>query len=244
MDIDEARILATQLMGHHRLTGWRLVFDHARTRAGVCRYDRREIGLSRVLTALHPPDLVRETILHEIAHALTGPGHAHDAVWRATALSIGGDGTRSVSAHAPRPPAPWVGECARGHQVTRHRRPTRPASCLLCGPNFDPAHLVDWRLHGRTVPLSAAYETELARIRATQERDRSTAAQRGEGSATRPRLSGQTPLPVGTVVVLHGAGKYAGLTGRIEKRGRTRYHVRTRVGTVTAPFALVRTLLR
>lgn len=240
MDIDEARLLADELMAHHRLIGWRLRFDHARTRAGVCRYDRREIGLSRVLTVLHPPDLVRQTILHEIAHALAGPGHAHDAVWRATALAIGGDGRRCVSASAPRPPAPWVGECAQGHEVTRHRRPARPAACLRCGPGFDAAHLFDWRFHGRRVPLSGPYEAELARIRAAHDRERAAATHDpidGPPTTAAPRAQ---RLAVGTVVVLRGAGKYSGLTGRIEKRGRSRYHVRTPVGLVTAPFALVR----
>jgi len=229
MDIDEARAMATDLMGHHHLAGWQLVFDRARTRAGVCRYDRREIGLSRVLTALHPPDLVRGTILHEIAHALVGPGHAHDEVWRATAIAIGGDGLRRVSPLAPTPPAPWVGRCAHGHEVTRHRRPVRPASCLICASTFDVAHLLVWRFHGRAVALPAAYEAELARARAAAARDR-------DAGSTSP-LAGA--LPLGSPVVLHGAGKYSGLTGRIAKRGRTRYHVRTRIGTVTAPFALV-----
>lgn len=240
MNIDDARRLAIELMDQHRLTGWHLVFDRARTRAGVCRFDRREIGLSRVLTALHPPELVRDTILHEIAHALAGPQHAHDAVWRATAIAIGGDGKRCVSASAPRPPAPWVGSCARGHEVTRHRRPVRPASCLRCGPSFDAANLFDWRLHGRRAPLSAAYEAELARIRAVPSPKTAGAARY---TSTAPELpTRKILLSVGTRVVLQGTGKYAGLTGRIEKRGRTRYHVRTRLGTVAAPFRLVRSV--
>ena len=231
MDIDEARRLATDLMQHHQLTGWRLVFDRARTRAGVCRYDRREIGLSRVLTALHPPDLVRETILHEIAHALTGPGHAHDAVWRATARGIGGDGRRCVSASAPRPPAPWVGQCARGHEVTRHRRPARPTSCLRCSRTFDPAHLITWKFHGGQVTMPAPYRAELARLHA---------AAQTAGSGTCSGAGQAVHLPIGTLVVLGGGGRFSGQRGYIEKKGRTRYHVRTRVGVVTVPFGLVR----
>lgn len=164
MEIDEARDLAEELMRVHGLTGWRLVFDRARTRAGVCRFDRREIGLSRVLTQLHPEDLVRGTVLHEIAHALVGARHGHDAIWRAKARSIGGDGQRCLSADAPRPAAPWVGTCARGHEVLRHRRPARPSSCSRCSPTFHVGHLLAWRLRGRSVPLPAAYLAELARL--------------------------------------------------------------------------------
>lgn len=239
MDTDEARALAERLMQEHRLTGWRLTFDSARTRAGVCRYGNREIGLSCVLTALHSADQVRGTILHEIAHALVGSRHGHDAVWRAKARAIGGDGARCLGADAPRPTAPWVGTCVRGHAVTRHRRPARPASCRECAPRFDAAHLLVWRFHGRQVPMSAAYVVELANIRAAA--TPATDAPPGPvGETTRPRVPVPERLPLGTRVVLGGSGKYAGLSGRVEKRGRTRYHVRTRIGTVTAPFGLVR----
>src|SRR3954468_12751994 len=97
MDLQEARRLATALMAEHGLSGWRLVLDSAKTRAGVCRAQRKEIGLSRHLTALHAEPEVRDTVLHEIAHALVGPAHGHDEVWRATALRIGCSGRRCVS---------------------------------------------------------------------------------------------------------------------------------------------------
>jgi len=241
MEIDEARALAEGLMREHSLTGWRLVFDNARTRAGVCRYSRREIGLSRMLTALHSTDLVRGTILHEIAHALAGSRHGHDAAWQAKARAIGGDGERRMSASAPRPAAPWVGTCIRGHKVTRHRRPARPSSCRECGSTFDLAHLLLWRFHGRQVPLSAAYQAELALVRAAGGRAAAIAALAAPITETmHPRSLLEGCLPLGTRVVLGGTGKYAGLSGHVEKRGRTRYCVRTRIGTVTAPFGLVR----
>jgi hypothetical protein len=44
---------------------------------------------------------------------------------------------------------------------------------------------------------------------------------------------------VGDRVRLRGSGRYRDLVGRIESRGRTRYTVRTDLGLVTAPFALV-----
>ena len=28
---------------------------------------------------------IRDTLLHEIAHAIAGPGHGHDAVWQTAA---------------------------------------------------------------------------------------------------------------------------------------------------------------
>jgi predicted SprT family Zn-dependent metalloprotease len=241
MDVDEARVLAEGLMREHGLIGWRLVFDHARTRAGVCRFGSREIGLSQVLTAMHSEELVRGTVLHEIAHALVGPRHGHDAVWRARARALGGDGERCLDLAAPRAPAPWVGTCLRGHEVLRHRRPTRPSSCSRCSATFDVAHLIGWRLHGRTVPLPAPFLAELATLAAAGvARVPVPAYRRTSGATWTGRPPAGAPLPVGTPVVLGGGGKYSGLAGRIEKRGRPRYQVRTPVGLVTAPFSLVR----
>src|SRR3954468_15251640 len=89
MDLHDAYRLGTDLLTQHGLSGWSLTFDNAKRRAGVCRYAARVIGLSAPLTRLHPPEQVRETLLHEIAHALVGPEHGHDRVWAATTRRIG-----------------------------------------------------------------------------------------------------------------------------------------------------------
>ena len=242
MRIDEAVARARALMDQHGLTGWRLVLDNAKTRAGVCRPGRKEIGLSRVLTPLHSEAEVIDTVLHEIAHALVGAEHGHDAVWRAKALQIGCSGARCVSADAARPQAPWTGTCPAGHEVRRHRQPVRVQSCRKCSPSFDLGALISWTKHGRPAPMHPRYVAEMTLI--TRRRsDPDVAA--ALVAVTTPRAIRQAPppsLPVGARVRLGGRGRYAGLTGTIEKRGRTRYHVMTRVGLITAPFELVQRL--
>lgn len=244
MNIGEARLLATALMHHHGLGDWRLVFDNAKTRAGVCRPGRREIGLSRVLTGLHSESEVRDTILHEIAHALVGVGHGHDAVWRAKATEIGCSGARCISSGSARPDAPWSGACPAGHQVSRYRQPVRVQACRRCSSTFDPSALISWRYRGRVVPMHPQYSAELARLRQHLDAvgsDVGAAAARSAPRQPSPPLARQElRLPVGTVVRLGGGGRYAGLTGPIVKRGRTRYHVLTPAGLLTAPFHMVR----
>ncbi|MGC9670649.1 SprT-like domain-containing protein [Planosporangium sp. 12N6] len=224
MDLEEARVLAVGLMAEHGLTGWRLVFDDAKTRAGVCRSDRREIGLSRVLTLLYPPAQVTDTVLHEIAHALVGTWHGHDRLWRATALRIGCSGMRCVPEDAPRIDGAWEGVCPAGHRSTAHRRPIRVKSCRRCSTVFDASALLTWTYRGQPAPMHPRYEAELARI---------------QGRAVEPVAAGSPALRVGDRVRLTGGGKYGGLVGTIEKRGRTRYQVQTSVGVLSAPFAIV-----
>lgn len=145
MDIDDARGLAEGLLRLHGLLEWRVVFDRAKTRAGVCRFSRREIGLSGPLTALHSPAEARDTVLHEIAHALVGPQHKHDAVWRAEAARLGCSARACLPPESPRVPAPWLGTCPAGHTVSRHRRPVRLGSCPRCSPTYSPEHVFQWR---------------------------------------------------------------------------------------------------
>ena len=49
------------------------------------------VELSGKLVEINSEERVRQTILHEIAHALT-EGHNHDYVWRMKCVEIGGDG--------------------------------------------------------------------------------------------------------------------------------------------------------
>jgi len=265
MDLQDARRLATALMAEHSLTGWRLVFDSAKTRAGVCRPQRKELGLSRHLTALHSEAEVRDTVLHEIAHALVGPWHGHDEVWRAVALRIGCTGRRCVSPDAPTVEGDWVGECPAGHRRTAHRRPVRVRSCARCSPGFDPDAVFEWTHRGRPAPMHPNYAAELRRLRERRApsqagsaaargaaaageadaADGAVAADRADGAVAADRSGGSdvaAPPRVGDRVRLGGSGKYRGLVGRVERRGRTRFTVRTQLGLVTAPFALVERL--
>ena len=59
MDLAAAHDLATGLLAEHGLTDWRVEYDAAKRRAGVCRFSTRTIGLSAPLTVLHDEAMVR-----------------------------------------------------------------------------------------------------------------------------------------------------------------------------------------
>ncbi|WP_028637467.1 SprT-like domain-containing protein [Nocardioides sp. URHA0032] len=222
MELTAAAQLGRALLDEHGLQDWRLAFDRAKRRAGVCRSDRKEIGLSGPLTALHPEAEVRDTILHEIAHALVGPRHGHDEVWRATALRIGCTGLRCSSEDAPKIDGHWVGTCPAGHRRTRHRRPQRPMACGSCSPTFDVAHLLTWTYRGRPAPMLPGYRAELDRLLDPEAKQQ------------------PVPLRLGDAVRIAVPGsEYDGVAGTLVKRGRTRYHLQVGDRVLTVPFAMV-----
>lgn len=172
MDLSAAAAMAERLMAEHGLTTWEFAFDRARVRAGACHFGDRRITLSRVLTAAHEESQVRETVLHEIAHALVGPRHGHDRVWRERAVAIGASGQRCYAGgEEPVVPGRWQGRCAAGHVVHRHRRPTRVLLCTRCRGARTLERVLRWTLDGAPVAfdqLGHPVQRDLAYLRSRE----------------------------------------------------------------------------
>ena len=80
---------ADKLLKKHKLSDWQFNFDNAKKRAGKCAYDEKTITMSEQFCLKANNEEVTDTVLHEIAHALVGAKHGHDAVWQAKAREIG-----------------------------------------------------------------------------------------------------------------------------------------------------------
>lgn len=100
MNLTEIERNARALMVIHGVGHLQFKFDGAKSRLGQTMFRVRgkgtsnelwtpvSISLSKHYAQLLPADEIRETMLHEIAHALT-PGHQHNHVWKAKAVEIG-----------------------------------------------------------------------------------------------------------------------------------------------------------
>ena len=108
-----------ELSAKNGVNGWSFGFDRAKTRLGITHFATKRVALSEhFVAAPHTTDaLVRNTLLHEIAHVLVGTEHGHDDVWVAKAKEIGCDGIRvskigAFAAHR------WTWRCEKGCTVS------------------------------------------------------------------------------------------------------------------------------
>ncbi len=157
--------LARQALDGVGLTQWQVVWDRARRRAGACDHSRSTLSFSAVLLPLYPDRVVRDVVLHEVAHALAGARAGHGPKWRKIAAAIGASPKAQLPGWLPQPPARWVGTCpACGAERRLHRRPTRVSACASCSPtfNFDYAHR--WTFDGIPTLPPGPYATEFARL--------------------------------------------------------------------------------
>jgi len=143
MELREAKDRAETLLKEFGVwdSGWRVVFDNAVRRAGMCNYTRRVVSLSRHMVRMNGWDEVGKTVRHEIAHALTGPGHHHDRLWRQYAQQVGAPvrATYPLGSKAM-PDGRWQATCGCAGKVHhRHRRPSarRRMWCLTCGESVE-----------------------------------------------------------------------------------------------------------
>ena len=87
--LKEVAAQARELMDRHGLGEWILRFTAAQKKLGECRPRQNLILLSRTHAVNGQPGQVTDTILHEIAHALAGPGAGHGPAWKAIARRLG-----------------------------------------------------------------------------------------------------------------------------------------------------------
>ena len=141
----EVEEIALRLINHNVANGaisdgWTFGLDLAPSRAGVCRYNERRIDLSVSYCMAATRADIEDTILHEIAHAIVGPRHNHDGVWKAKAREIGCVGERCHRVQHSIPN--WVGECGCGQQWFRQTLQRRMIGSRICAKC---AGMIAWR---------------------------------------------------------------------------------------------------
>lgn len=131
----EIRALANEMLALYSLDDWTFTFNRRKTEMGLCFYGPKRIELSFHFAERNSAEAIRQTLLHEIAHALAGPGHGHDAVWKQKCLEIGAKPER-LCFDADMPQGRWQARCGCcGMLHSKHRRPKHAVGwyCTHCG---------------------------------------------------------------------------------------------------------------
>lgn len=139
-EIINVNIMALVLLEYHGLPEWGFGFNYNLRRAGVCFFpllgQPGRIELSIHYVTRNSFQHVRDTLLHEIAHALVGVGHGHDEIWKAKCREIGAKPLVGYGADIKMPDGKWQATCPKCHKVFhRHRKPkaSPPWHHIPCG---------------------------------------------------------------------------------------------------------------
>jgi predicted SprT family Zn-dependent metalloprotease len=133
MDFNDAAQLARDLMEEHGLEGWAFRFNRGKRTLGLCNYSDRRIELSHYFVTHNDEAAVRDTVLHEVAHALAGERAGHGPRWRGICVRIGAEPQR-LDRTAVMPRGHWSATCPScGTVHHRFRKPLLGRSYICCG---------------------------------------------------------------------------------------------------------------
>ncbi len=155
--LQEVAERARGLLDRHGLQDWGFRFDEGIRRAGSCRYRPPTISLAQGFALAADGPEIEETLLHEIAHALVGSQHHHDARWRAKALEIGCSGQRCHELRFT--PPRYIVRCENRCWVATAERRIKNGVCRRC--------------RGRLVYLTYSEERYQQEVAAVYDRKRS-----------------------------------------------------------------------
>lgn len=154
MDLRDAQLMALELIRAHAPEGTYFAWSHRTSALGDYKGSLKRIRLSMRYTRTNSPEVVKDIILHEIAHARAGVGAGHGDVWKKECNLLGcvPEACKDVDFLTVQPPSGGVRatcpRCATTHW--RARMPTKRYSCGKCVLPTEPrgykSHLhLDWR---------------------------------------------------------------------------------------------------
>lgn len=135
MTEDDVRNLAREELDGYCLPHWNFRFNKSKVNSGLCDYSTKTIYLSKCYLPHMSPEEIRQTLLHEIAHALT-PWAKHGRKWKLACEYLGIP--PNVTGSIPRLPGKYSAKCSCGNVWNRYNsKCTDPNNKKMCGVCFD-----------------------------------------------------------------------------------------------------------
>lgn len=136
MDQIKLLILASQWFRNYNLYGWAIEFRKYGLTLASCDYNTQTIRFNDYYVEYSPELNVLKTLKHELAHALVGPGHGHDEVWKTMAEKLGSSPRATSDEDAVIRPGKYRASCPNcGRVYDKYRLPkyVRGYYCPRCG---------------------------------------------------------------------------------------------------------------
>ncbi len=127
------------------LNDWELTFSNQKRHLGYCRPRKKVVSISKAFMQTNPFAVIKDTLLHEIAHALhfieTGKTN-HNNGWKQFALKVGCEPKRCATGQGLNmPDGKYVGVCPVCERTTKfYRKVRRSYSCSHCTNKYDPRY--------------------------------------------------------------------------------------------------------
>ena len=138
MKLNDALNMMEDLKKKFNLDDWVVGFNYSKRRFGVCDGKKKRIELAYMLILLNEESDVKNTILHEIAHALVGVENHHNHIWKNKAIEIGCSGDRTYKSHIKTPVGNFKLQCPACKKVyERYRKTNGTHSCGICSNKYD-----------------------------------------------------------------------------------------------------------
>lgn len=137
MDIKDFNKLAESYFEKHNLfnQGWDFKYDNAKRRLGLCDDSKKIITFSKVFIPINDTEILEDTILHEIAHALVGSKNGHNRTWKKKAIEIGAEPKACTdNSMLILPTGPYMFQCkCKIHYYHRKTVLNCNRYCKICG---------------------------------------------------------------------------------------------------------------
>ncbi|MCK5391211.1 MAG: SprT-like domain-containing protein [Deltaproteobacteria bacterium] len=125
------------------LEDWELRLSNQKRHLGYCRPRKKIISISRAFMETNPFPVIKDTLLHEIAHALhyidTGKTN-HNNGWKEVTIRVSCEHKRCATGEGLNMPrGNYIGVCpVCGKETHFYRRVRRSYSCSHCTKRYDP----------------------------------------------------------------------------------------------------------
>lgn len=96
--------------------GWHFIFSNGKTVIGHCHFFKKEIAFSKHYVNIEEAE-VKDTILHEIAHALAGGRAGHGKEWKRACQIVGANPKRRKAFDKQIVKPSWVAVYKKGNRL-------------------------------------------------------------------------------------------------------------------------------